>query len=102
MSSFALIQALVIGLVVAFSAWQAFRKLLPQTSRRLLAGMSAALDRPTRSAIARRLGRWLQPAEVKSGGCGSGDGCGSCGGCAPAKPEVTEAVEQPLHFRPRQ
>ena len=52
MSSFALIQALVIGLVVAFSAWQAFRKLLPQTSRRLLAGMSAALDRPTRSAIA--------------------------------------------------
>ncbi len=101
MSSFALIQAVVIGLVVAFSTWQAFRKLLPQTSRRLLARVSAALDRPARSVVARRLGRWLQPTEAKSGGCGSGDGCSSCGGCAPAKP-AADAAEQPLHFRPRQ
>ncbi|HVC15866.1 MAG TPA: DUF6587 family protein [Rhodanobacter sp.] len=102
MSGFALVQALVIGVVVAFSAWQAFRKLLPRTSRRLLAGISAALDRPGRSAAARRLGRWLQPAEAKSGGCGSGDGCSSCSSCAPAKPVADDADQRPLHFRSRQ
>ena len=102
MSGFALIQAVVIGVVVAFSAWQAFRKLLPQTSRRLLAGISAALDRPDRSAAMRRLGRWLQPAEAKAGACGSGDGCSSCSGCAPAKPVADDANQPPLHFRSRQ
>ena len=102
MSGFALVQAVVIGVVVAFSAWQAFRKLLPQTSRRLLAGISAALDRPGRSAAMRRLGRWLQPAAAKAGACGSGDGCSNCGGCAPAKPVLDGADQRPLHFRSRQ
>ncbi|MDE2155984.1 MAG: hypothetical protein KGJ32_08865 [Xanthomonadaceae bacterium] len=102
MSGFMLIQAVVIGGVVAFSAWQVFSKLLPQTSRHLLAGISAALDRPDRSAAMRRLGRWLQPAEAKAGGCGSGDGCGSCGGCAPAKPVADGTDQRPLHFRSRQ
>ncbi|TAM61208.1 MAG: hypothetical protein EPN49_07380 [Rhodanobacter sp.] len=102
MSGFALVQAAVIGVVVVFSAWQAFRKLLPQSSRRLLVGIVAALDRPGRSAAARRLGRWLQPAEAKAGGCGSGGGCSSCSGCAPAKPVADGADRRPLHFRSRQ
>jgi hypothetical protein len=101
MSGFALIQAVVIGAVVAISAWHAFRKLLPQTSRRVLAAFVAGLDRPGRSKPLRRLGRWLQPAETRGGGCGSSsDGCGTCSGCAPTKPSAgTEA--QPLAFRPR-
>ncbi|MDE2307215.1 MAG: hypothetical protein KGJ97_02855 [Xanthomonadaceae bacterium] len=101
MSGFALVQAAVIGMVVAFSAWQAFHKLLPQTSRRLLAGIAAALDRPGRPAAVCRLGRWLRPAEAKAGGCG--DGCGSCSGCAPAKPAAADdAGQHPLRFRSRQ
>jgi hypothetical protein len=102
MSSFALFQAVVIGLAVGFSAWRAFRKLLPKTSKRLLAGISARLDRSGRSPALRRVGRWLQPAEAKSGGCGTGDGCDSCRGCAPpAAPAVDRAKPQPLDFRPR-
>jgi predicted lipid-binding transport protein (Tim44 family) len=85
MSGFALLQALVIGAVVAFSAWYAFRKLLPQTSQRLLAATAATLDRPTRPALVRRIGRRLQPPAVSSGACGGGDGCSACAGCALAK-----------------
>ncbi|MCW8808424.1 MAG: hypothetical protein OQK79_09960 [Rhodanobacter sp.] len=107
MSGYALIQALVIGVVVMFSAWRAFRKLLPQTSRRMIAGVSTRLDRPERSVRVRRLGRWLQPAEAKSGDCGSGDGCSSCGSCTPArppadaKPPAEGGEPRPLDFRPR-
>jgi hypothetical protein len=96
MNGFAIVQAAVLTLVLLASLLAAFRKLLPQTARRVQARLSAALERPGRAAPMRRLGRWLQPAEAKSGGCGSGDGCSSCGGCAPAAPRE-QAV--PLHFR---
>ena len=102
MSSFALLQALVIGAVVAFSAWSAFRKLLPQTSQRLLAATAATLDRPTRPALARRIGQRLQPSAARSGGCGSGDGCSACAGCALAKTATRHSDSQPLPFRPRE
>ncbi|MGN2242328.1 DUF6587 family protein [Frateuria sp. GZRR33] len=98
MSTFAIVQAAVLTLVLLASLVAAFRKLLPQTAKRLQARLSAALDRPGRAAALRRVGAWLQPADAKSGGCGSGDGCSSCGGCAPA-PRAQEPV--PLHFRPR-
>ncbi|MCX7513460.1 DUF6587 family protein [Frateuria hangzhouensis] len=98
MTTFAIIQAVVLALVLLASLLAAFRKLLPQTAKRMQSRLSAALDRPARGAIVRRLGRWLQPAEAKSGGCGSGDGCNSCGGCAPVSP-MSDAV--PLKFRPR-
>ncbi|HEY8585294.1 MAG TPA: DUF6587 family protein [Rhodanobacter sp.] len=101
MSTFELVQGVVIGLVVTLSAWQAFRKLLPQTSRRLLARASARLDRNGRGGLTRRLGRWLQPAEASSGGCGSGGGCASCGGCAPVKLSNQVEPPQPLQFRAR-
>ena len=101
MSAFAIIQALVIGVIVAFSAWQAFRKLLPGSSRRVHGALARRLDRPGRTAGMRALGRWLQPAEAKNGGCGSGDGCSTCGGCAPPKPVADDVGPQPLHFRER-
>jgi hypothetical protein len=96
-SAFAIVQAVVLALALLASLLAAFRKLLPRTARRVQAQLSAALERPGRAAAVRRLGRWLQPAEAKSGGCGSGDGCSSCGGCAPAPAEPA----MPLQFRPR-
>jgi hypothetical protein len=101
MSAFAIMQALVIGLIVTLSAWQAFRKLLPGTSKRVHSALARRLDRPGRAAAVRALGRWLQPTEAKSGGCGTGNGCSSCGGCAPARPVADEVEPQPLHFRER-
>lgn len=101
MSAFAIAQALVIGVIVALSAWQAFRKLLPGTSKRVHSTLARRLDRPGRAATVRALGRWLQPAEAKSGGCGTGDGCSTCGGCAPTRSVTDEVEPQPLHFRER-
>ncbi|KRE95016.1 hypothetical protein ASG87_17220 [Frateuria sp. Soil773] len=103
MNVFMVVQALVIGLTVMASAAVAFRKLLPQTSRRLFGRIAHAWNRPGRSLPLRWLGRRLQPAEASSGGCGSGDGCGSCGGCAPAPaPSTAKTDRMPLDFRPRQ
>ncbi|MGN2245655.1 DUF6587 family protein [Frateuria sp. GZRR35] len=98
MSTFAIVQAVVLTLVLLASLLAAFRKLLPQTAKRMQARLSAALDRPGRAAALRRAGSWLQPVDAKSGGCGSGEGCSSCGGCAPT-PVAQQSV--PLHFRPR-
>jgi hypothetical protein len=97
MNAFAVAQAVVLTLVLLASLLAAFRKLLPKTAKRAQARLSSALDRPGRKGAVQRLGRWLQPAEAKNGGCGSGDGCSSCGGCAPTP--ATQA--QPLHFRER-
>lgn len=104
MTDFAVIQAVIITAVVGFSAWQVFRKLMPKTSKRVLARLSAVLEQPRHGVVAHRLARWLQPSEAKSGGCGSGDGCSACGSCAPP-PAVSVTPRndvQPLHFRPRQ
>jgi len=96
-SAFAIMQAVVLTLALLASLLAAFRKLLPRAAKRVQARLSAALERPGRAGTLRRLGRWLQPGEAKSGGCGSGDGCSSCGGCAPAPAPREQAV--PLHFR---
>jgi len=95
MSTFELVQGAIIGAVVAASAFTAFRKLLPKTSARWMARMSASLNRDGRAAWVRAFGRRLQPATA-TGSCG--DGCGSCNSCGPVQPR-TEA--QPLHFKPR-
>jgi len=95
MSTFELVQGAIIALVVAVSAWVAVRKLLPKTSARWLARVSASLNREGRGSFSRSLGRRLQPATA-TGSCG--DGCGSCNSCGPTPPR-TEA--QPLHFKPR-
>jgi hypothetical protein len=96
MSTFELVQGVIIGLVVVASAYVAFRKLLPKTSTRVMARVSASLNRDGRSGIVRSLGRRVQPAAA-TGSCG--DGCGTCGSCGPAPAVKNEA--QPLHFKPR-
>jgi hypothetical protein len=96
MTAFEGVQGVIITVVVAASAWVAFRKLLPKTSTRLLARLSASLNREGRSGALRFFGRRLQPAAA-TGTCG--DGCGSCTSCGPATPR---SEGQPLHFKPRQ
>jgi hypothetical protein len=86
----------IIALVVAVAAYVAFRKLLPKTSTRVMARISASLNHEGRSVVVRSLGRRMQPATA-TGSCG--DGCGSCGSCGPTPLVKTEA--QPLHFKPR-
>ena len=72
MSTFAIVQAVVLTVVLLASLLAAFRKLLPKTAKRVQARLSAWLDRSGRAPPSRRLGRWLQPSEAKNGGCGSG------------------------------
>ena len=95
MTTFELIQGSIIGLIVVVSAYVAFRKLLPKTSARTMARVSASLNRQGRSEAVRSLGRRLQPAAA-TGSCG--DGCGSCGSCGPTAPRMDA---QPLHFKSR-
>lgn len=96
MNTFDVVQGAIIALVVAAAAYVAFRKLLPKTSTRVMARVSATLNRDGRSSVVRSLGRRVQPAAA-TGSCG--DGCGSCGSCGPAPVGKTEA--QPLHFKLR-
>ncbi|MGA0587513.1 DUF6587 family protein [Dyella sp. KRB-257] len=99
MSAFAVVQTVVLAGVLAASAWVAFRKLMPATSKRLLARLCAALESPQRGPVAHRLARWLRPAEARAGACGSGDGCDACGGCGSAVPSSVQ--RQPLEFKSR-
>ena len=96
MSTFDMVQGVIIALVVVTAAYVAFRKLLPKTSTRVMARLSASLNHEGRPAVVRSLGRRVQPAAA-TGSCG--DGCGSCGSCGPTPVVKTEA--QPLHFKPR-
>ncbi len=100
MNAFDLLQALVLAVVVGYSLVVVVRKLAPEFSRRLLGRWSARLDRPVHGRVLRRIGRALQPREARSGGCGSGDGCGTCGACA-SPPRVEADAPMPLHVRPR-
>lgn len=99
MKMFAIVQALIIGVLVLGSAAYAFRKLLPGLSTRWLAAASASLNKPWRKPWLRALGRRLQPAQA-TGNCG--DGCGTCGTCGPTPPSSARPDAQPLEFRPRQ
>ncbi|MGA7436770.1 MAG: DUF6587 family protein [Luteibacter sp.] len=96
MSAFQLIQGLIIGVVVLISLYVAFRKLLPKTSTRVMAGVSASLNHEGRAGVLRAIGRKVQPASA-SGSCG--DGCGSCNSCGPAP--VAQNDAQPLTFKSR-
>ena len=96
MNTFQIMQAAIIGLAVLVSAYVAFRKLLPKTSTRVMAGVSASLNHDGRPAFMRSLGRKLQPASA-TGSCG--DGCDSCNSCGPAPAARTDS--QPLTFKSR-
>ena len=95
MKTYAIAQALIIALIVAWSAWYAARRLVPTASRRAQARVATWFE-SGHAAWLQRLGHAMQPVQTASGGCGS-SGCSTCGACAPAAP--VEA--QPLAFRPR-
>lgn len=97
MTTYAITQAFIIALVVAWSAWYASRRLLPTASRRAQARVATWVEDPTHSPWLRRIGHAMQPLQTASGGCGT-SGCSTCGACAPSTP-VVEA--QPLVFKPR-
>ena len=96
MKTYAILQAVIIALIVAWSAWYASRRLLPTASRRAQARFANWVERPTHAGWLRRLGHAAQPVQTASGGCGS-SGCSTCGACAPVAP--VEA--QPLVFHTR-
>ncbi|TBR39817.1 MULTISPECIES: DUF6587 family protein [Dyella] len=98
MTTFAVVQAIIIGALVLGSAIFAFRRLLPGTSTRWMASASASLNKPWRKPWVQAMGRWLQPASA-TGNCG--DGCGTCGSCGPKPPANARPDVQPLEFRPR-
>jgi hypothetical protein len=95
-STFQLVQGVIIGAVVLASLYVAFRKLLPKTSARVMAGVSASLNHEGRPGVLRAIGRKVQPATA-SGSCG--DGCGSCNTCGPAPAARNDS--QPLTFKTR-
>ena len=95
-----ILQTLLVTLIVSVSAFLAARHVAPGPFRLLQTSIARALSRPQRSAIFRRAGIWLQPAEAKKGSCGSGLGCGSCGGCGTSPVPTTDAI--PLKINPRQ
>jgi hypothetical protein len=98
MSTPQLLQTVVIALVVSWATLSAARRLLPVTSRRVLARIAHLLDRPASPAWLQGLSRRIEPLSSSGGSCG--DGCSSCGGCGSAA--VQPAVPaQPLVFRPR-
>jgi hypothetical protein len=97
MTTYAITQAIIIALVVAWSTWYASRRLLPTASRRAQARVATWVEGSEHSAWLRRVGHAMQPVQTISGGCGT-SGCSTCGACAPSAP-VVEA--QPLVFKPR-
>ena len=97
MTAYAITQAFVIALVVAWSAWYASRRLLPTASRRAQARVATWVEGSAHASWMRRIGHAMQPVQTTSGGCGS-SGCSTCGACAPSA-QTVEA--QPLVFKPR-
>jgi hypothetical protein len=94
-----LLQYVVIGLAVLASVWIVLRKLARKATNRWLAAASIHFNQPGRGALARALGRRLQPTEA-TGDCS--DGCSTCGACGPKPPHAAHPVDpMPLEFRPR-
>ena len=86
MNAYPIVEGLVIGGAVAFSANQALRQLAPATHRAL------------RGWLAARLG--LRPPEAPPAKAGCDAGCVTCGtGCgSPSTPPAAKSGEQPLDF----
>ncbi|MBC6941995.1 MAG: hypothetical protein DWB45_04645 [Xanthomonadales bacterium] len=96
----AIVQGVVVALVVVWAAWSAFRRLLPQTSRRCIARVLGWFDRPALPQALRRRARDWQPRGSQGGSCSTG--CASCGGCGSAAAPPTDADgARPLRFTPR-
>ncbi|HXD36856.1 MAG TPA: DUF6587 family protein [Rhodanobacter sp.] len=96
MSTGLLVQYVIVGLIVLASALIVFRKLAPKLTNRWFAAASIRFNQPGHSALARALGRRLQPKEA-TGNCA--DGCSTCGACGPKPPAAARAEPMPLEFR---
>jgi hypothetical protein len=93
------LQTVLVALIVSVSAVLALRHVFPGVFRALQSSAARALSQPRRSDKLRSIGYWLQPAEAKKGGCGSGLGCASCGGCGTSNVRPMDAI--PLRITPR-
>jgi len=94
--TYAIAQTLILALVLAWSAWFAWRKFFPRSARAVQARIAHVLA--THLGL-RAFGERLRPVQVADGtGCGTGGGCSSCGHCATAAPR---SDVQPLVFTPR-
>ena len=69
-------QYVVIALAVVVSAGYVARRQFPQGVRRLRLACAVPLVREGRPQWIRRIGRWLAPVSMNSGG-----DCGGCNGC---------------------
>jgi len=98
-SKAALVQALVIAAIVAWSALVAMRKLMPATMRRAQARLADVLAHPRAPAWLRTRAMHWQPKSTAGGSCG--DGCSTCGGCAAASAQSPHVDPLPLTFRPK-
>ena len=94
--TYAIAQALIVTLLVAWSTWFAARRLLPTASRRAQAHVATWIGGSSRIAWLQRLGHAIEPVQTASGGCGT-SGCSTCGACAP----VAHVEAQPLAFQAR-
>jgi len=97
---YAVFEAIVISLVLAWSLWFALRKFFPRAYRGALAQLASRLVQSSRASV-HALGERLMPLQVESGGgCDSGGGCSTCGTCASTAPSP-DNVTHPLIFHPR-
>ena len=72
------LQHVIIGVIVFLALLSVIKRLLPTWSRRRQQKLAQWLDRPGRSEILRRAGRFLAPTAAAAG-CGSG--CNTCSSC---------------------
>ena len=95
MSVYDLLQDVIIGAIVFFSALYVLRKLMPKWMRARQQALATMLNQPARPYLLRRFGAFLMPGESSGGGCGSG--CSTCSTCE-SNPEA-ESEAKPLEFQ---
>ena len=99
--TYAIVQAVLITLILAWSLGFAARRFFPRAYRGALAHLVAPLARSRRPSL-RDLAARLMPTQVESGaGCDSGGACASCGTCAPPSTPALPGGAKPLVFHPR-
>ena len=78
---YSVVQFVAVTVIVAFSAVQILRKLMPKTARGIQASFAAVLRSADMPAALRRAGEKLQPVAEPAKGCGGDSGCGTCNTC---------------------
>lgn len=99
MSVYDLLQDVIIGAIVFFSALYVLRKLMPKWMHARQQALATILSKPARPYLLRSLGAFLMPGESSGGGCGSG--CSTCSTCE-SNPEAESEAKleaKPLEFQ---